>query len=373
VGHVSVAGRSPEPVQQSFWETFTGDSHSSRMIDLLDLAPRLVLYTDSDAKVDGKFLAEIHREFMHHGRTYALEIRPARIQRDGEGVDVYPGGREQLVEEVIRHLAVRSGRLSHEPGDIVRLRFSVYEIREELKRTNHTLGYPEVIEALHILHRTGLSITPISKSTGEKESKGTFHGPIFPQFYEPDPENGVEAMVEFNAMFARAIRHLEFRPISYEMIMRLADPVSRWLYKKLNHLGLFEQRPMRAFEINASDIIRDCGINVRAKQTRTFAKIRDAIEDLKGKGVLEDFSAGPIKSGRSYTDVAYTLIVSESYREDLIRSNRNAADDRALFRELTGEEPHRLVPGTADTREAVRRHRRKQTATLAAPQMPSLL
>jgi hypothetical protein len=121
------------------------DGKRKNTIDLYDIAPRFVFYTSN--REAGRYLDAVTREFEHAGKKYVLTLKPARVIRpDGSQVDEFPGEREQIVEEVLRRLAVERGRLELVDHDTVLLRFSLNEIRAELERVHpgatHEINLP---------------------------------------------------------------------------------------------------------------------------------------------------------------------------------------------------------------------------------------
>ena len=75
---------------------------------IYDLAPKYVFRTDE--REAGKYLPVVHRTFRLADREYQLEIRPARVMRDGAEIEVYPGEREQVLEEALRRIAIEKRR-----------------------------------------------------------------------------------------------------------------------------------------------------------------------------------------------------------------------------------------------------------------------
>src|SRR5689334_24191724 len=83
--------------------------------------------------------------------------------RDFIEVFRYPSEREQLVEQVIRRLAMERSRLAlvGDGHDRVLLQFSLHEVRRELRAVNHGLDGNEVREALTILARSRIIISKV--------------------------------------------------------------------------------------------------------------------------------------------------------------------------------------------------------------------
>ena len=104
------------------------------------------------------------------GIAYNLRIRPARVdvltQTDGETKrvtrDIYPGPREELVEEVIRKLSLQEGNISYvRLGGMqaVAVTFTLSDIESELSQNGHTYSRAEIKEALHVCRNCELNVT----------------------------------------------------------------------------------------------------------------------------------------------------------------------------------------------------------------------
>src|SRR4051812_16797194 len=137
------------PIQFDFFGL--DDPRLTHTIALWDVAPRWV-FRHGESLRDGEYLKTIKRTFVYSGKVYSIALKPARIERDGKEIEQYPGEREQLVEEVIRRIAVLRNRLTYNGQDEVGVTFSLYEVRKELERTGHSFSFYEILEALNILH-----------------------------------------------------------------------------------------------------------------------------------------------------------------------------------------------------------------------------
>jgi hypothetical protein len=332
----------------SLFENFGQDPNVTNTIDLWDIAPRFVFYTDADAREAGKYLRTIERDFMHAGKHYSLVLKPARIKRDGKEIEEYPGEREQLVEEVIRKLAVERGRLGLDKQENVIMRFSLTEIRRELERTKHGFKFDQIKEAIRILRQAEVEILK-EEGEGGQQATSVLVSSAFPQigFREKGREDA-DTFVQFNWLVATALKHLEFRQMNYELIMRLKKPMARWLFKRLYHNVIY---PTDAFAnpalhvIHATEIHRDCGMSQWSRWRDALRHIDKAVEVLKAEGVLDSVETEAIHKGRTKEDVIYTMRASPGFLAQAGRAERLHHENLADFRNLTGfEEPKEFIP-----------------------------
>ena len=142
------------------------------------------------------YLPTLEREFKHQDVTYILKIKPARAEdRHGNEVEYYPSEQEEIVEEALRKLACdRLNGVYLGPGAGVQ--FTMYELREELRKRGHAMSHDELQRSLLICRSAGLHI---EKKGGEKEVIAGFqhlsHCDDFePQGLEGRPEEPPVAM-----------------------------------------------------------------------------------------------------------------------------------------------------------------------------------
>lgn len=367
---------SGQPLQMAL--AFIHDDDVTHQIALWDLAPRFVFYTDKDKRESGRFLDTIHRQFDVAGMNYDITLKPARVERDtGEPgqrveVDVYPAEREQLVEEVIRRIAIERGRARVVSGKVVQMDFSIYEIRQELERTKHTYSFAEVKEALHILSEAKVEIRQVSEVEGKK-TKDVLRSSAFPQMALRERDEEGQAMLEFNWLVAQSIRDLDYSSVNYELVMELSKPLSRWLYKRLHLAATADAEAGKDYSIQimqANDIVRNSGITKWKRERDTFARVREAITILQKAKILQDFHVEDRKEGRKTVDQTYDMILSEEFKEEVKRAAEDMRRTRSDFSQLSGGANPRegFVPMTDEMDTTLRKKRTQRQIASAEVQ-----
>ena len=387
------------------------DRSQSHLIALYDLVPRFVFVTRDNARSEAvapatkdQFVKSINRDFTFDGRTYYLTMQPARVYRTKAGkfgasatpeqardlveVEVFPSEREQIVEQVVRRLAMDRSRLSlvGEKRDKVQMRFSLYEIRRELRAVNHTWDYTEIREALTILARSRIIISKTSDGDGgRKRSSNLLDSTAFPQMavrsrpdIAGDDEGEEETYLEFNALVSAAIRDLEFKPVSYEWLMRLKSPVSRWLYNRLSAqfsmpVGVEQEDDgVKAVAFSADDIIKNSGMNEWSRRRDTLRAVTAAVDQLVEEGILENVEKVYDKTGKRIDGIDYVMMPSVRFLEQ-VRKARNVREVNAtVLKTITGSEsrPDGFVPLTpAEALEARSRRSKKLAHAEAQPKL----
>lgn len=168
----------PVPVQAfenrqlSLFQNFLANSEQddfSNAIDFWDNVPRYAVSRQkmNELRLPGGFLPIRTVDFHYRGKEYTAKIRPAQIEIKGEDGKVandstsyYPSAREELIEHALRKLAADAqvgffDKIDYRSG----LRFTLYQLRQELAEQGHTLRYDELIEGLRILAFSNIEIS----------------------------------------------------------------------------------------------------------------------------------------------------------------------------------------------------------------------
>ncbi|WP_142846722.1 hypothetical protein [Telmatospirillum sp. J64-1] len=286
---------------------------------LFDLAPKYVWTVTSDdyLKREGKavegVLAIKSRQFEHEGIAYEIVITPARFtDENGAQVEAFPSHQEQVLEDVLRRLAItkrRTTMINSEPG----VKFTFYELRAELKAIGSTMSLQEIKRAIEICHKCSIGIRRI----GEKEPD--FSAPIFPSraLAKRLEDGDTISYVTFHPLVAAALMRMEYRLLNYETNVKFKGYVSKWLHKRLSHRYCQASITDRGYTIKATTIVRDSGMTQYKQWRDTMRKVREAVEELKTKGVLLSYRSEDIKgSNGRLEDIIFTLMPSLEFSQE---------------------------------------------------------
>jgi hypothetical protein len=312
----------------------------SNSFALYDLAPKYVFYAEK--REAGKYLPVVERSFEYADIGYEIQVRPARLKVDGVECEHYPGEREQVVEEALRRIAIERRRTSM-IDESVGLRFSLYELRQELTRVGHAFTIAEIKDAIEVCHLANVSIRKVGAS------KPMVSASIFPirAVNEPQPGGDVISYVTFNPLVTEAIRSLSFRLINYEISMRLRSSVARWLHKRLSHCYVQASVTGGYYNINASTIVRDSGMGAYKRERDAFRTVERAISELKAAGIISTFKTTDIRGPRQrLEEVKYMLFPSSAFAQEMKRANwmQGQVQEKARMTGLT------LVDGSGPAR-----------------------
>lgn len=389
------------------------DRSQTNLIALYDLAPRFVFPTqergakeaDDAAPPKDHFVKSRRRTFSVKGHEYTITLQPARLYKRvanaisdesaqtphrhddtvGPGeveVECFPGEREQIVEQVVRRLAMDRNRLTlaGEKRETVRVHVSLYEIKRELAAVNRSLNTSQIREALEILARSRMIIARASDEAGSgRRPRNLLESTAFPSFAvraKPGSEKGdgddADTYLDFNPLVSAAIRELTFQPISYEWLMRLKSPISRWLYNRLSIeyeaavSAVNEAGEVRPVALSATEIIRNSGINEWSRRRDTLRYVSAAVDALVDEGILVGVDKQLDRQGRRIDDIDYVMFPSRKFLEQVRRAETSLEANAATFKAVTGADtrPEGFVEVTAVQAAETRSRRIRRVAAV---------
>lgn len=316
-----------KPAQLSLFQTFLDDDCDpySNTIEFYDIIPKYFASKKRMAELrkDGTFLPTLTHDFRYSEAWYTVEISPARLKNKG-GVEkeYYPTQREELVEEALKKIAcdeLNGVFLNGEAG----VQFTLWELREELRRQGHGISWPDLIDALQICRKASISITG-----KDAPSELYLSSSIFPVLslvsrrdWEENP-NDTRCYVQFNPLVTHSLNKLSYRQFNYITFMGLSRQLSRYLFKRLSHVYTNASWD-HPYNILLSTLVRDTQL-INAKRVRDQVRYVDAVMgEFKEKRVLSSFDKEVRTANRNaIIDVKYTLYPDIAFTGEIKKANR---------------------------------------------------
>jgi hypothetical protein len=319
------------PIQQSLFELVEpGDKNYSQAIEFYDALPKYFWANNREFPIDSDH-AVLERAFTYRGNDYLLIITPATIKRKNETVFVYPSKREELVEDALRKLAT-SGVHGTFIDKHAACFFTLSELQNELQRMGHGFNKNQIKEAINVLAKTHLECR---SKDGDSQISGNFFENVGLTTYNQYAAGATtKCYVKFSTYVTQAILSLKFRQFNYELSMALKSNLARHLYKRMAY-NWRQAATGEPYTLLLSAIYRDTGRvldNKMANNTRIVTNALNELTDgliINGRKlrVLSSFTDSPIKDGRKFVDVAYTLLPHPDFIQDIQRLNQS---ERAL-------------------------------------------
>ena len=184
----------------------------------------------------------------------------------------YPGKSEQLVEEVLRKLAVDGGGKFLDNNAAVA--FSIYQVRLELIKHGHEMNHTQIRECLDILALTRLELI---NSTNKKDK--VVFSPIENLGITGEGDE-TQTFVIFSPLVTQSILQTTFRLYNYKQVMSYRSAISRLLHKRLAHH--FTQASITTkYTISVSTIIQDFGLTPQPRIKTNMKDIEKSLKEMK--------------------------------------------------------------------------------------------
>jgi hypothetical protein len=306
------------PKQLSLFEVFTNGEGYSNTIELYDALPKYNWaqkreYTNLEK--DGV----MSRSCTLRGKDYTVVIRPAvRPSEKGKGTAlVYPGVREELVEDVLRKLAASGSVQMTNKG--VGVIFTLNQVRRELSSMGHSYNIAEIKEALQVCASATLECYA---DDGEALIQSTFFPTIALSSRKDYLNHGSDAVcyAVFHPMVTQSIMDLSFRRYNYKLGMSIPSPLARFIHKRMSHYWIqasettpYTPKLVSFLSQSPRGLSEDMYSNTRA--------MNSALEILVKHEVISNYVTTPIKSGRKIVDAHYLIYPHANFIRDIRNAN----------------------------------------------------
>lgn len=300
----------------------------SNSIEFWDCIPRYSMSRLGMNKMRDKngFLGLLKLDFEFRDSKFNLQIQPALVEdkKTGKTTAYYPSANEELVEEALRKLAVdqKTGfydKTNFRSGVV----FSLYQLREELKRIGKTRSYDEIKLSLDIL--SGSSIQIIATSEKNKTFAKSNYLPMLKGVTREELNSDYTArwLVQFHPFVTDSIDKLNYRQYNYQQFMTHSTQLARWLHKLLICKYVFANR-FNSFEIHFKTIKRDSSmLNNYARPRKAVAVCDFSLNELRENGVLINIDRRIVAGLRGkISDIVYTLTPSDGFVAEVKAANK---------------------------------------------------
>jgi len=361
-------GEMPEEVQLELlapW--YTQNTSESRTLDFFDAIPK---YPFSVTTTIGKS-ERIEVPFTLRGKKYTAEIVPARIKDAQTGQErlVFPGGREELVERALRFIAVQQIAKTKLTPDLetgrqaVTVFFTLSMLRRHLEGLGHGFRLSAIKEALDILSDTLIEIRleaddEPGQSKRRRFMKGTILSNYTGDFAEGDSTGeDSRAAMTFHPLATQAILELAYFPINQARVGSLKHPLARWLTTRMSHN--YRQARKKGFvqkdgyQMSLKTILEERGLVPEARLRNNLDAVRNALKEMKQRGVLSKLQAfdeklayAPTNGRPKIINAVWTLYPSDEFVDEIISGSKQMSHARTKVGANKSES--RLLPGFQD-------------------------
>lgn len=311
----------------------------SNTFDLWDSVPRYAVSRQQMDKLrkEKGFLSLQHLAFQYRQRPFEIRIQAARIydEKTKTETDYYPSANEELIEDALRKIAAEQrNAFFDKPNYRSGVVFSLYMLREELKRRGHARSYQQIVLSLNILARSTIEIITKDGKEGEGFTiSGYFSGLAAVSKHKLTEDPDAKWIVQFHPLVTQAMDTLTYRQFNYAQMMSHTSQLARWIHKQLSLKFTFASLTT-PFEMRYSTIKRDSALlNSYARERKAIESLDSAWNELKINGVLMKFEKNEVRGLRGkLEDVVYTLTPSIDFISAIKAANKRenlAAEKKA--------------------------------------------
>ena len=206
--------------------------------------------------------------------------------------------------------------------------FSLYALREELRKRGHSRSYQEVRLALNILSKSIIEIAAHDAQKGELLVVSAYLPSVVAvskKRLEDDPE--AKWAVQFHPLVTGSIDQVTYRQFNYDLMMKHNSQLARWLHKQLVLKYTFAELS-KPFDMRYSTVKRDSGLlNSYARERAAIEALESAFLDLKNQDVLSSFERKDITGPRKkIIDVIFKIWPSSGFVREVKAANKRLAD-----------------------------------------------
>jgi hypothetical protein len=325
------------------------ENYSNSIVSLHD-KPRFVRGKNPHIPVKSNDKDNLIVEHVYKSRTGEdgiCQIEPVLIRKKIQGKTVefyaYQGDREEVIEQVLFMLACKKGlTLQNQAGGIPRwgIEFSIYEIREELKKIKKTKPYDVILESLFVLTGSKVSLT---ETNGKKKKRVTLNAYVDSKLEQEGLGRGRDKMsVAFSDFVVKQIEDLNYRQYNFGAFLRQNTTLSAFILTHL--LTVWRNANVGSIRaISTIEIMEKFGKNRTSIVTKR-RDMRKALESLVGKGFFTHIPhAKKIIHPTGENDYLFHVECTSMFREQLIISLSKHKGLRTLQGKLD-DDPDYQIP-----------------------------
>ena len=236
---------------------------------------------------------------------YKVRIQPALIQQpDGKDKAFFPTKTEENIEEVLKKIFTEQNHGIHDPKNIESwVRFSYAMIRKELYRMRRGLRYDQIKHSLEVMSKCVLTVY--------EDGREIFTGAILQDYCSVDRNKYLEDsdamhVARLPVFISHAINTLQYRQYNYVRFMECNEQLTRFLYKRLIN-RFINANYTNDYHFMFSYIKQASGLLQQARDNDNRRKVLEALEELKRRRVIYEYSKEDRREGRKVVDTKYTL------------------------------------------------------------------
>lgn len=318
------------------------DKAVGNLVNIYDFLPRF-MWSGRTVKAVAQFTQV--KEGTIHGEPFRITFSAVHVRRKVESpalgepafedVGVFPGYREELVEDALRRFSVIGKAVMTDQG--CKVSFTLYELMKELKLQHHTYSLTEIREALTILNKSNVEI--VTNYMGEIITTSTSYIPeiIYSTARGKRKDGDAKCVATLHSLISRSIERQDFRLFDYSTRMQLKNPLAIFLFKRLSYHWR-NAAPDAPFKLNLIEFLDTSNAGKSDLMADKLRAMKMALKQLVDKRVLSGFESKAIPKpvGRGAMDHAFLLFPTNEFVTTIIKGHSKEAKESILIRRRPG-------------------------------------
>ncbi len=302
------------------------DKNYSNLIDIYDALDKYSYGRGKRGKRARSIADSVRNTVTYlNKRKILATVRAANItDKKGNPVLVFPGEREERVEEALRKLAVE-GRGVFIDGS-AGVTFTLYGLQKELKCRGHTYSIDELKEAILINRRATLEVS--TEDGSALVDSGFFEavGLVTKKEYQKDSK--AHCYVRFNPLVT--IVRLTYRRYDYARSMRITSPLALYLFKRMS-LYFTQAGINTPYTPNLVSFLSQSARGLSVRMGDNVRAMTNALEVLIQQKVVATYEFERVKESRKIIDVRYKIYPHEQFVQQQRSGNKVKKDAQIKF------------------------------------------
>lgn len=264
-------------------------------------------------------------------RKILATIRAANItDKKGIPVLVFPGEREERVEEALRKLAVEGKGVFIDGSAGVT--FTLYGLQKELKSRGHTYSIDELKEAILINRRATLEVS--TEDGSALVDSGFFEavGLVTQKEYQNDSK--AHCYVRFNPLVTESILRLTYRRYDYARSMQISSPLALYMFKRMS-LYFTQAGINTPYTPNLVSFLAQSPRGLSDRMGDNVRAMTNALDVLVKQKVIATYEFERVKESRKIIDVRYKIYPHENLIRQQRSGNKVKKDAQAKLNGIT--------------------------------------
>ena len=267
-------------------------------------------------------------KYTENGNAYTVSIQPALIkQKNGSYKAFFPGVTEELIEEALKKILTDQQYTIHDPDNLESwVKFSLNMLDKELKKKGRTRNFNEIKDAIEVMSKCNITLS--------KNNKEIWNGNILQDLVTVGREDYLAStnthhIARLPLFISHSINNLDYRQFNYDRLMSCNEQLTRWIYKRLIN-RFIQASHTTTYSCMYSDIKQTSGLLQQERESNNRRKIISAFNELQLKGIIQSYEIDERKTGRTITDVKFTIKATQQFISEQIASNKRTTDIKKI-------------------------------------------